>query len=88
MAAKSTKNTRICLIRDGATGVTLVAATVVSKAAPTEITVANTLKAGDLVYLAADSTGLPEIDGKWWVVGPTPSATKFTLLGSDTTGST
>ena len=88
MAAKSTKGTKICIVKDGATGVTLVAATAVSKAAPTEITVANTLKAGDLVYLAADSTGLSEIDGKWWVVGPAPTATKFTLLGADTTGST
>lgn len=86
MAAKSTAGVKICITKDGATGQT-VTPTAVTKAAPAEITAANTLKAGDLVYLAADSTGLSEIDGKWWVVGPNPTGTEFTLLGSDTTAS-
>lgn len=83
--AKSTKDTKICVTKSGAAGTT-VTATAVSKAKPAEITATNTLTVGDMVYLADDSTGLSEIDGKTWIVG-SATATTFTLLGSDTTGS-
>lgn len=84
--AKTSKGTKICVVKSSAAG-TSITPTGATTAKPVEITAANTLKVGDLVTLAADSTGLSEVDGKTWVVG-TASATKFTLLGSDAAAST
>ena len=87
--AKSTQGTKICIVKDGATAVS-VTPTGASKAAPSVITTASTaaLKDGDLVFLPADATGLSEIDGKWWVVANLVADTSFELLGSDTTAAT
>jgi hypothetical protein len=86
MSARSSKGLKICISKGGATANALTP-TAVSKAKPAEITVANTVKAGDIITIPTGGTGFPEIDGKTWVVG-TASAAKFDLLGSDTTGST
>ena len=89
MAAKSTKGTKICIVKDGATGVSITP-TGASLAAPSVITTldTDTLKDGDLIYLGAAATGIPEIDGKWFVVANLVADTSFELLGSDATGST
>ena len=89
MAAKSTKGTKICILQDGAAGVSITP-TGASLAAPSVVLTADTdtLKNGDLIYLGAAATGIPEIDGKWWVVDALVADTSFALLGSDATGST
>ena len=89
MAAKSTKGTKICIVKDGATGVSITP-TGASLAAPSVILTADTdtLKNGDLIYLGAAATGIPEIDGKWFVIANLVADTSFELLGSDATGST
>lgn len=58
--------------------------TAISKAAPAVVTVTNTLAVGDPVYCS--NTGFSELDGKWFVASAV-SGTAFSLLGSDTTGS-
>ena len=87
--AHSTQGTKICIIKDGATAVSITP-TGASLAAPSVITTATTgtLKDGDLVFLPADATGIPEIDGKWWVIGGLVTDTSFNLVGSVATGST
>ena len=89
MAAKSTKGTKICIVKDGATGVSITP-TGASLAAPSVILTADTdtLKNGDLIYLGAAATGIPELDGKRWIVDALVADTSFALLGSDATGST
>lgn len=87
MAASSSKGVQIC----AATGAgSAIVPTAVTKAKPAAITVPTTAgaKAGDVVHIAANATGFPEIDGKTWVLGPGTTATSFELLGSDTTAST
>jgi hypothetical protein len=92
--AKSSKGVTICVSKPGATGTSL-AATAASKAKPAVITVADTtgMFDGQLIKLAADSTGLSSLDGKTFVVefaaGDVPgTATTFKLLGSDSTADT
>lgn len=62
-------------------GVSITAAT---KAEPAVLTVANTLKAGDIVRV--EQTGLSELDGKAFEV-ESATATEITLLNADTTSS-
>ena len=84
--SSSSKGVSICVVKPGATGTTL-AATAATKAKPAVITVAATtgLADGDVITLAADSTGLESIDGKTWVVKVDANGTDFELVGSDTT---
>lgn len=84
--AKSTRGTKICVVKPAATGTSLTV-TGVSKAKPAEVTATNTFKGGEVITIPAGSTGIPEVDGKSWIVD-TPIGTKFNLLGSDSTGST
>jgi len=81
--AYSTKGLKMWL--GGATAPVALVPTAISKAKPAMVTVANTAKAGDMVYVS--TSGFPEIDGKWFTVG-TPTVTNFLLVGSDTTLST
>lgn len=83
MSVSSTKGLNIWMTKKGVTPTSLTP-TAISKAKPAEVTVANTLTDGQLVYVSG--TGFPEIDGKTWVVSGATS-TKFSLQGSDTTGS-
>ena len=88
MAASTSKGVTVCMTKTGSAG-TAITATAVSKAKPAVVTAAaHGLVPGDVVVLPAGATGISEIDGKTWVVGTAPDATSFTLLGSDTTGST
>lgn len=84
MSATNSKGLKICVSKDGVTPTTLTP-TAISRAAPAEVTVTNTLSAGDVVVMK--DTGFPELDGKTFVVSA-PSGTKFDLLGSDTSAST
>lgn len=84
MAAYSTKGTAIYLTKGSATVVDLTP-TAITSAKPAQVTVANTLVNGDIVR--PSNTGFKELDGKVFVVG-SATATSFTLVGSDTTGST
>lgn len=92
MAAYSTKGQAAYVLKGSATAASLTP-TAITKAAPAVVTVTSTtgLTVGDLVTIpatgAVGATGFPEIDGKSWVIGSIPNATTFTLLGSDTTGS-
>ena len=83
MAVTNSKGLKVCITKNSASPTTLTP-TAISKAAPASVTVTNTLKSGDVVVMK--NTGLPELDGKTFVV-TNPSASKFDLLGSDTTGS-
>jgi hypothetical protein len=94
MGASASSGVKICATKPGVTG-TAMAATAASKAAPAVITVADTtgMYDGQLIKLAADSTGLSTLDGKTFVVefaaGDVPgTATTFKLLGSDSTADT
>ena len=89
MSAKSSAGVTICVGKPRATGTTI-AATAATKAKPAVLTVADVtgLKEGQLITLAADSTGLSEIDGKTFVIQNIDgTAQTFELAGSDTTGS-
>lgn len=88
MSAKSSKGTRVCITKSGATAQALVP-TAITKAKPAKITVADTtgMAVGDIVL--PKQTGFAELDGKMFVVGTVDlNGTDFTLLGSDTTAST
>lgn len=84
--AKSTRGTKICVVKTSATGTSLTV-TAATKAKPVELTATNTLANGNVIKIPAGSTGLPEIDGKSFVVANV-AAGKFELLGSDATAST
>lgn len=83
-AVFSTKGLKLMLENEGSTAIALVP-TAITKAKPAEVTVANTLKDGDIV--TAVDTGFEELDGRQFVVGSSTTS-KFTLVGSDTTAST
>jgi hypothetical protein len=94
MGASASSGVKICATKPGVTG-TALAPTAASKAKPAVITVADTtgMFDGQLIKLAADSTGLSTLDGKTFVVefatGDVPgTATTFKLIGSDSTGDT
>lgn len=73
------------------TGFASLTPTAITKAKPAVVAVADvsTIKAGDIINLAAGATGFPELDGKAWIVGAVNIPAKtFEILGSDTTGST
>lgn len=90
MAAKSTKNTKICVVGTDATATDL-APTGITGAKPAEVTVASVtgVAVNDVVMVPEGATGMPGLDGKTFVVGSVDTgANTFTLLGSDTTGET
>jgi hypothetical protein len=90
MSASSSKGVTVDIVTGGATG-TKVKATAVTKAKPAAISVASAagFVAGDIVKLAANSTGFSELDGKTFVIKTVDdTANTITLLGSDTTSST
>ena len=90
MTATSTKNTKISLSGAASTFVSLIP-TAISKAKPAVVTVASVtgLTAGDLVKIPAGGTGFSELDGQTFIVGVVNTGPNtFTLLGSNTTGST
>ena len=84
MGATSTKDLRILITTADAVGESLIP-TAITSAKPAVITVTNTLADGDVVFCI--NTGFPELDGKYFMVA-SASGTEFTLLGSDTAGST
>jgi hypothetical protein len=68
---------------------TVLVPTAITKAAPAEVTVASVagIADGDLAHVGY--TGFPELDNRWFIVGAVDdTANSFTLVGSDTTGST
>jgi len=84
MSAKSTKDLQICISRGDATKVN-VAATAATAAKPCVVTATQSGVDGEMVYV--DGTGMPSIDGKWWV-SASVTPTELTLLGSDTSDDT
>jgi hypothetical protein len=86
MSITSTRGTKICISKKSAT-IASVVPTAITTAKPAEVTVSATtgMADGDVVYMSG--TGFPEIDGKFFTVGAL-TATKFELVGSNTTGST
>lgn len=86
MAIVSTKGLVIKMTKDTHTNISLTP-TAVSSAAPAVITVADTtgMTNGDLVQFA--NTGFSELDLRVFVVGSL-TATTFTAVGSDTSGTT
>lgn len=93
--AKSSKGVAMYLSVGAAVPATVVP-TAISLAAPTEVTAASPVTpaapfALQQVVFARD-TGFPELDGKYFtidsLIGTAPDYTGFTMLGSDTTGST
>lgn len=89
MAARSSKGVKICIVKGGATGVSMTVS-VASKAKPAVLTVTGDtgIVPGSIITLAANATGLSELDGKTWVAGPNTAAGSLELLGSDTSAST
>lgn len=88
MSAISSKGISVYITSKAPTVLNLVP-TAISKASPAEVTVASAtgVNIGDLVKM--EGTGFNEIEGKTYVVGAVDTGTnKFSLLGSDTTGST
>ena len=82
MTARNTKGVQICMTTDAASST--IVPTAITAAKPAALTVAaSTLQAGDIIFV--DKTGT-KLDGKWWAVGATSTATSVVLLGSDNTG--
>lgn len=90
-AAKSSKGVAMYLSKGGAVPATVVP-TAISAANPTEVTApapttpAQPFAVGQVVYFR--DSGFPELDEKYFTIGALVAGTGFTLLGSDTTGST
>ena len=85
MGAVSTKNTKVCIVKGGATGtaetpVDLTMATATTNAI-LEVADTTAYKDGDVVKLAANTTGVPALDGGWYTVKVT-SATELELLNT------
>lgn len=84
MAAKSAKGIKICITTGGVAGAALTP-TAISKAKPAVVSLTgHGVQNGDLVMVT--KSGFPELDGKAWVASAVATGT-FSLLGSDTTGS-
>jgi len=85
MGAVNTKGTKVCIVSGGATGTpeTLTGATPATATANASIDIADTTgyATGDLITLAANSSGIASLDGKTWAVSVT-SGTELQLLGS------
>lgn len=91
MAASSSKGVTVDLVIGGATSTISLQATAVTVGKPAIITVADVtgLVQGDIITLAAGSTGFEEIDGQTWVVGNINiDENTFELVGSDLTETT
>lgn len=88
MTARTSRGVEIHIVRGGATPTELTA-TDATLAKPSTISVADTtgMVEGDIVVLAANSTSIPEIDGRSWIVNNI-TATSFDLVGSDAASST
>lgn len=86
MTARNSKGVTIEIVKSGATG-TPITPTGASKADPAVVTTAATsnMVTGDLLKFESDSTGLPTLDGKYWVAGTVNADTDFEVLGADTT---
>lgn len=89
MAARSSKGVKICIVKGGATGVTLTISAA-TKAAPSVLTVTGDtgIVPGSVIKLANNATGLTELDGKTWIAGPNTTTGSLELLGSDASAST
>jgi hypothetical protein len=87
--ARSTRGTNFWMSVGGAVPVPLTPIDV-TKAKPAEMEFASvaSLRVGDIIALAAAATGLPELDGRDWIVGSIDGVNNTVeLLGSDTAAS-
>ena len=89
MPASNSKDVSVCMVKRSATPI-VVTPTDASKARPSVVLTSDTtgLVEGMLIKLSDDSTGLSEIDGKWFIIENVVTDTSFELGGSDTSAST
>ena len=87
MGASNSKGIEVLIATSAATGTSLTF-TGVTKAAPAVVSVADVtaLVEGEVIMLAADTTGMASLDGKYFVITNIDGTAKtFELAGTDTT---
>ena len=87
MAARNSKGVEIFMTAATAAA-TDITPTGITSASPAVVSSADTVANGDVIYVPAGATGMPSLDGNYFVVANANAGSDFELLGSDATGDT